>query len=174
MEAHTWTRKSCWRTLQGSYTTGVSVNKLWRNGPEMPLRHAVVEEWSEAEIVPEGGLSKWKMTCSWSPSEWHSWVWHREAHQDSNFSSFSRLINVFTHVLKFCSILRRKTCPMAFNSNERKFVEILLIKETHVSLRINKNFPVCEKQLSLFADSDGILWCWGRIDDALDLPYLTN
>ena len=150
---------------------------LWTNCGEMVLKchldMLLLRSDLKPKLVPEGGLSKWKMTCSWSPSEWHSWVWHREAHQDSNFSSFSWLINVFTHVLKFCSILRRKTCPTAFNGNERKFVEILLIKEAHVSLRVHKNFPVWEKQLSLFADSDGILWCWGRIDDALDLPYST-
>ena len=31
-----------------------------------------------------------------------------------------------------------------------------------------------EKQLSLFADNDGILRCRGRIDNALNLPYLTK
>lgn len=91
-----------------------------------------------------------------------------------NFSNFSRLINVLTYVLKFCSILQRKTGPTAFDGNERKFAEILLIREAQVSLKAHMNFSVWERQLSLFADDDGILRCRGRIDNALNLPYSTK
>ena len=90
------------------------------------------------------------------------------------FSSFNRLLNTLTHVLKFCSILRRRSGPTAFDGNERKFAEILLIRDAQVSLKAHKNFTLWEKQLSLFADESGILRCKGRIENALDLPYSTK
>ena len=77
-------------------------------------------------------------------------------------------------MLKFCSILQRKTSPTAFDGNERKFAELLLIRDAQVSLKAHKNFPVWEKQLSLFSGDDGVLRCRGRIDNALDLPYSTK
>ena len=88
-----------------------------------------------------------------------------------NFSSFSRLINALTYMLRFCSNLQRKTGPTTFDGNERKFVETLLIREAQISLKAHKNFPVWERQLSIFVDNDGLLRCRSRIENALDLPY---
>ena len=72
---------------------------------------------------------------------------------------------------KFCSDLRRRTGPTTFDDNERKFAATLLIREAQVSLRTHKKYPVWERQLSIFADNDGILRCRGRIENTLYLPY---
>ena len=79
-------------------------------------------------------------------------------------SSFGRLVNVLTHVLEFCSMLRRKKSPTAFDGIERSFVEILLIKDAQVSLKSHEKFSKWEKQLFLFSDDNGILRCRGRIE----------
>ena len=38
---------------RGAAPLELLVNKLWRDGPEVPLEHAVVEEQSEADVPPE-------------------------------------------------------------------------------------------------------------------------
>ena len=89
------------------------------------------------------------------------------------FSNLDRLFNVLTYVLSFCSILRR-TSPTAFNDNERRYAEMLLIRKAQASLKSHKNFAMWVRQFSLFADVSGIVRCRGRIDNALNLPYSTK
>ena len=91
-----------------------------------------------------------------------------------NFSSFGRLVNVLTRVLEFCSMLRRKKSPTAFDGIEWSFVENLLINDAQVSLKTHEKFSKWEKQLFLFSDDNGILRCRGRIDNASNLPYSTK
>ena len=175
----------CWRHIpglenpadvpsRGATPLELLVNKLWRDGPEVPLGHADIEEISGSEILPE---CLKELRVSEKRSVHGLLVSGTAEHSIStiveiqNFSSFSRLTNVLTYVLKFCSNLRRKTGPTSFDGNERKFAETLLIREAQVSLKTHKNFPVWEKQLSIFADNDGVLRCRGRIENALNLPY---
>ena len=66
-----------------------------------------------------------------------------------NYSSLIQLINFLTYVMKFCSMLWKKMSPIAFDGNERKTAELLLIKEAQVSLMVDKNFSTWERQLSL-------------------------
>ena len=159
---------------RGATPLELLVNKLWRNGPEVPLGRADVEEPSDGEILPEcikelRASDKRSVHGLLVSGAVEHCVWNLVKIQ--NFSSYSRLLDVLTCVLRFCSVLRRKTGPTAFDGNERKFAETLLIKEAQASLKTNKNFPIWERQLSLFEDSDGILRCRGRIDHALVLPY---
>jgi hypothetical protein len=58
--------------------------------------------------------------------------------------------------------------------NERKFAELLLIKNAQVSVKSHKNYPIWKKQLMLFEDDSGILRCRGRIDNVVNLPYSTK
>ena len=149
------------------------VNKLWRDGP---LRCGVIEEQLDANVPPECleelRASEKRVVHGLLASEDGQSAENLVKVQ--NFSSLSRLIGVLTCVLKFCSILRKKTGSTAFDGNERKSAEFLLIKEAQVSLKAHKNFPTWEKQLSLFADDNGILRCRGRIDHASTLPYATK
>ena len=46
--------------------------------------------------------------------------------------------------------------------------------DAQVPLKVHKNFPLWETQLSLFEDDNKILRCKGRIENALDLPYSTK
>ena len=139
----------------------------------MPLGHADIEDY---EILPEC-LKELRVSEKRSV---HSLLVSGTAEHSigtlveiQNFSSFSRLTNILTYALKFCSNLRRKTGPTSFNSVER-FAETLLIREAQVSLKTHNNFPVWEKQLSTFADNKGVLRFHERIENALNLPYSAN
>lgn len=162
---------------RGAAPLELLVNRLWRDGPEVPLGHAGMEEQTEAELpsecLEELRASEKRSVCGLLVSGTAE-CGIGKLIKIQNFSNFSRLINVLTRVLKFCSILRRKTSPTAFDGNERKFAELLLIRDAQVSLKAHKNLPVWEKQFSLFSGDDGVLRCRGRIDNALDLPYSTK
>ena len=159
---------------RGATPLELLVNKLWHDGPELPLGHADNEEPSDAEILPEC-LKELRVSEKRSV---HGLLVNGTAKPSignlvefQNFSRFSRLINVLTYVLRFCSNLRRKTGTTTFDGSERKFAETLLIREAQISLKAHKNFPVWERQLSIFVDNDGLLRCRGRIENDLDLPY---
>ena len=49
-------------------------------------------------------------------------------------------------------MLQKKMSPTTFDGNKRKTVELLLIKEAQVFLKVDKNFSTSERQLSLFLD----------------------
>ena len=102
------------------------MNKLWRDSPEVPLAQDVVKGQADTE----------KQSC-------HILLISKEARQGlgnlveiQNFSSFSRLVNTLTCV--FCSILQRRPAP----TDERKYAELLLIKEAQFCLKTDKNFPM--------------------------------
>jgi hypothetical protein len=144
------------------------VNKLWRDGPEVSI--GVPGEFDDN--VPQECLEELRASEKQSV---HSLLANEEAAHGvrnlveiHNFSSLSKLVNVLTNVMKFCSNLRRKaTSSTAFYGCE----ESLLIREAQHSLKTHKNNPMWEKQLSLFADDSGILRCGGRIGNASTLPY---
>ena len=103
----------CWRHIpglenpadvpsRGATPLELLVNKLWRDGPELPLGHADIEEPSDAEILPEC-LKELRVSEKRSI---HGLLVNGTAEPSignlvkfQNFSSFSRLINVLTFVL---------------------------------------------------------------------------
>ena len=137
---------------RGATPLELPVNELWRDSPEVPLGSADIEEQYTTEILPE---CLEELQTSEKRSVYGLLVSGAADYgignlvKIKNFSNFSRLINVLTNVLKFRSILQRKAGPTDFDGNERKFAEILLIREAQVSLKAYKNFSVWEKQLSL-------------------------
>ena len=112
---------------RGATPLDLLVNKLWREGPEVPLEQAVGEEQPEMDVPPE---------CLEELRASENQVVHGLLAAETvgidnlinvqNFSNLSRLLSVLTYVLKFCSILRRMS-PTVFNGNERKYAESLLI-----------------------------------------------
>ncbi len=170
-----WLPVECWRHIpgvenpadlpsKGAAPMELLVNKSWRDGLEVPLN---LDE-SNADIPPE---------CfeELRASEKRA---HGLLAQDSaplveiqKFSSLNRLLGVLTCVLKFCSILRRKTGSTRFDGSERRFSESLFIKEAQASLKRHKNYLMWKKQLSVFADESDVLRCRGRIDNVPSLPY---
>ena len=130
----------CWRHVpglqnpadvpsRGATPLELLINKMWRDGPEVPLGRADIEEPSDAEILPEC-LKELRVS---EKRSLHGLLVSGTAEHSignlieiQNFSSFSRLTNVLTYVLKFCSNLRRRTGPTAFDGNKRKFAETLL------------------------------------------------
>ena len=162
---------------RGAMPLELLVNKLWRNGPEVPFQHDVIEDQSDANI-PLECLEDLRANEKRSV---HGLLTHEvdgngvgRLIEIQKFNSFGRLVNVLTRVLEFCSMLHRKKSPTAFDSIERSFVENLLIKDAQVSLKTHENFSKWEKQLFLFSDDNGILRYRGRIDNASNLPYLTK
>ena len=58
---------------RGTAPLELLVNRLWRDGPGVPLGHAGMEEQTEAEL-PSECLEELRASeiCLWSISEWHS------------------------------------------------------------------------------------------------------
>lgn len=160
---------------RGTTPLELMINKLWRNGPEIPLIHSAkpinadvppecLEELRASERRAVHGLltSGIVKPCIGKLIE------------IEKFSNLPRLINILTCVLRFCAKLRRKTGTSSFKGGERNFAETLLILEAQAPLRGHKNFSMWKKQLSLFEEDSGILRCRGRIDNASNLPYSTK
>ena len=179
----------CWRHVpslknpadvpsRGATPLELLVNKLWRDGPEPSVESPATEDPSEIESLPPECLEELRanekrvvhslLTSETDTCNLETLV------KVQDFSSLDRLINVLTHVMKFCSKLRQKTGFTAFMGSERKFAELLLIKNAQVSVKSHKNYPMWKKQLMLFEDDSGILRCQGRIDNAANLPYSTK
>lgn len=161
---------------RGAAPLDLLVNKLWQEGPKVPLERIIVEQQADADVPPECleelRPSEKRVIHGLLASEV---VGIRSLVEVKDFSSLSRLVNTVTLVLKFCSLLRQKTSSTAtFHGDERRFAESLLIREAHNSLKSHKNFLMWEKQLSIFTDDDGILRCCGRISNAPSLPYSTK
>lgn len=53
----------------------------------------------------------------------------------------------------------------------RKIAKTSPINSSQDSLRENKNFSQCERQLRVFSDQDRVMWCQGWITDTDTVPY---
>ena len=129
----------CWSHIAGSNNPAdipsrgtapldLLVNRLWRNGPTIPLAPPDTDDQSLTEVPPEC-IEELRVSDKKSV---HSLLADSVAKcgikdliDIERFSSLNRLLNTLTHVLKFCSILRRKTGHTAFDGNERKFAEAM-------------------------------------------------
>ena len=179
----------CWRHVpglknpadipsRGATPLELLVNKLWRDGPEPPVESPAAEDPFEIESPPPECLKELRanekravhglLTSETDTCNLENLVNVRD------FSNLDRLINILTYVMRFCSKSRRKTGSTTFMGRERKFAELLLIKNAQVSVKSHKNYPIWKKQLMLFEDDSGILRCRGRIENAANLPYSTK
>lgn len=176
----------CWKHIPGNENPAdipsrgaaqieLLVSKLWREGPGAPPEQAIDDDQSDAEVPPEC-LNELRAS---EKQAVHGLLANEAIGVGNlieirNFSNLSLLVNVLTYVLKFCSVLRRKTSPTAFDGSERKIAESIPINEAQASLKKHKNFSMWEKQLFLFEDDGGILRCRGRIGNASNLSYSTK
>ena len=177
----------CWRHCSGRdnpadiqrlCTTELSVNALWRDGPEW-LREKQFRD-SESELpMPENCLVEMK---TMDKNSVHGLLTIKEASglrqimNCEDFSTLDRLLQVTAQVLRFCCILQRKLLQETtdtFEADETARAEMLWIIESQAPLLRDKNFDNWKKQFGLFIDDNGIWRCRGRIANA-DNPYSTK
>ena len=159
----------------------LSVNKLWREGPDR-LREGEILNAQENTVMPEECISEMKAldrksTLSLLVTEERlslSHILHCE-----QYSTICRLLWVTTYMLKFIRLLKQKiqssdTSPSTvLTATEISNVETLWIKEAQALLVKSDKFECWKKQFNLFLDAFGVWRCGGRISKA-GVPYATK
>ena len=166
---------------RGLAVTELSVNKLWREGPDW-LREGEILKAQENTVMPEECISEMKAldrksTLSLLVTEERpslSQILHCE-----QYSTIYRLLRVTAYVVKFVRFLKQKiqssdTSPSTvLTATEISDAEMLWVKEAQALLVKNDKFDCWKKQFNLFLDAFGIWRCGGRISNA-DIPYATK
>ena len=155
----------------------LSVNTLWRNGPNW-LPEAKDGEADDNQEIPDECLSEIKAkdrTRVQGLLTTDSTIGLRNIFNCEDFSSIDRLLRVTALVLKFCRLLRTKTCPDAAASvhDDDVNAEERWISECQRGLVTDKKFKYWQKQFELFQDKNGLWRCGGRIQNAA-VPYSTK
>ena len=162
---------------QGIAPTELLSNSLWTNGPSI----TPISVWTENTLQPEEPMP---IGCETelraSEKSVTTGLLTRDVTDMSdivkidNFSSLNRVIAVTAQVLRFCSILKRRTSSglcTSFDGREMEVAERLLIQSAQEHLRESKKFKQWQKQLRIFTDQDGVMRCQGRIGNAETVPY---
>ena len=175
-------RTACWEHCAGKTNPAdipsrgltpleLSVNKLWRNGPE----------WLQAPIgvsslpveIPEPCIEEMKIS---SRRDVHSLLTSTKT-QDLNciigckrYSSVQRLYRVTAYVLKFISLLRKQVHSPELTTQDITKAERLWILDCQSTLVKDKNFAAWAAQFRLFRDDNELWRCGGRLKNA-DLPF---
>ena len=156
----------------------LSVNPLWRNGPEWlqsdelcvnddsavltPPAECLVEMRSKA-VKPVHGL----LTIE-DPVKLDQII------ECEQFSSLDRLLSVTALVLKFCALLRNAVHSISDDAHwDIHIIEEKWIVESQRFLEREKNFKNWRREFELFKDERGIWRCKGRIQNA-QVPYSTK
>ena len=166
---------------RGLAVTELSVNKLWREGPDW-LREGEILNAQENTVMPEECISEMKaldrkstlnlLVTEERPSL--SQILHCE-----QYSTIRRLLRVTAYVVKFVRLLKQKTQSSdtspstVLTATEISDAEMLWVKEAQALLVKNDKFDCWKKQFNLFLDAYGIWRCGGRISNA-DVPYATK
>ena len=152
-----WQGEPCRHSLKRNE---LSVSKLWRNGPDW-LKNTIDSE-PLPEEVPQSCAAEMKtravnnLLTTQSCSIGHIIDCER-------FSTVHKLIRVSAYVLKFVSMLRRKTQSPELTVPDLAEAERL---ESQSSMVQDKNFPMWKVQFGLFKDDDQMWRCGGRLENA--------
>ena len=186
---------NCWKHVAGKDNPAdlpsrglalveLSVNKLWREGPDW-LREKEAAECQGDIPMPEECISEMKAK---SQGLTHSLLAAEEPSSlskiidCSQFSMIQRLFRVTAYVLKFTSILKQRvksnnnmssTSSTILSTAEISHTETLWIKEAQTTLVKDKKFASWKKQFNLFLDPIGLWRCGGRLSNA-EVPYSTK
>ena len=156
----------------------LSVNVLWRHGPEW-LSDSKVVEGNHLDDMPEDCVTEMKaadqrlahsLLMSTSPTGLGQIM------DCERFGTLSRLLKVTTYVVKFVRMLKKKVRITDENSaqlSDSAEAERLCIIEAQTPLTQDRSFDAWEKQFGLFLDPSGIWRCRGRLTHA-ELPYSTK
>lgn len=166
---------------RGLAVTELSVNNLWRNGPQW-LREGEFLNAQEDTLMPEECISEMKaldrkLTLTLLATEERPSL--SQILDCEQYSTIRRLLRVTAYVLKFIGLLKQKiqssdTSPSAvLTASEISNAETLWVKEAQVLLVQSDKFECWKKQFNLFLDPFGVWRCGGRISNA-DVPYATK
>lgn len=159
----------------------LSVNLLWRNGPEW-LREGVSYQEQQPTEMPEECVTEMKaadrrlihsLLTSSTP------ISIRQIMKCEDYSDLSRLFRVTANVLKFVKLLKDKVKAVDVEEeplephDELAEAERLWIIESQASLTQDKLFDTWRRQFNLFVDANNIWRCGGRLGNA-DLDYSTK
>ncbi len=153
----------------------LSVNSLWRNGPdwlqrgesagylELELPEECLSEMRAKDVKTAHGLLTTGETTGLS-----------QIMNCEDFSSLDRLLAVTAAVVKFSKLLLSRVRPESEVSYaETLKAEDLWLLETQRMVVSDQKFKQWQKQLDLFADEKGLWRCRGRIQNA-SVSYSTK
>ncbi len=152
----------------------LSVNQLWRRGPE----------WLDADNTPCGEARTHPMPEECSAELKTSALRSlnlvatdsegsiSELLDCESFGTLSRLLRVTAQVLRAVGVFKKSYIDISTNltPEELAHAEGLWIMTAQRQLVQEKNFKAQEKQLNLFKDEKGIWRCGGRLSNA-EIPY---
>ena len=149
----------------------LSVNKLWRNGPE--CLQMSISASSLPDEIPEPCIEE--MTA-FSRRGVHSLLTHTGILDMScvidckRYCTAQRLYRITAYILKFISMLRKRAQSPELTIQDIAEAERLWILDCQSTLVKDKNFPMWETQFNLLKDDSQIIRCGGRLQNA-NLPF---
>ena len=144
----------------------LSVNQMWKNGPEW-LKTAI-NVTPLPEEIPELCVAELKIT---SQGAVHNLLATQppsigELINIQRFSSVHRLYRTTAYVLKFLKLLRKKVRSPELTQADCSEAERLWILDAQSSVVQDQNFPRWKVQFGLFQDESRIWRCGGRLHHA--------
>ena len=144
----------------------LSVNQMWRNGPEWLKTSINVTPLSEE--IPELYVAELKTT---SQGVVHNLLATQppsigELINIQRFSSVHRLYRTTAYVLKFLKLLRKRVKSPELTQADCSKAERLWILDAQSSVVQDQKFPRWKVQFGLFQDESQIWRCGGRLHNA--------
>ena len=152
----------------------LAANKLWREGPEW-LQTSVAISYLPDEI-PEPCVEEMKTS---DQRNIHSLLVPTQNRDMSRiidckrYSTAKGLYRVTAYVLKFLSLLKKKTQSHELTPQDLTEAERLWITDCQATLVSDRNFPAWKAQFNLFKAEDKLWRCGGRLQNA-ELPFSTK
>ena len=158
----------------------LSVNVLWRKGPDWLSRDEADEEDQDfpmpEDCVPEMRANPNRNSAhgllTTEPSTGLECIMRCE-----DYSTLSRLLRVTAQLLRSVKLFKRKNSSVentsALSAKEVAEAKKLWIIQSQLLLTQDNKFNTWKKQFGLFLDATGIWRCGGRLSNA-DVPYSTK
>ncbi|KAL5467046.1 hypothetical protein EMCRGX_G031213 [Ephydatia muelleri] len=146
---------------RGLTSLELSVNQLWRRGPEWLQTGFEPSVLSEVSM-PQECMLELRGTQSHSLAAVEHSVVIESIINASKFSTLSRLIGVTMRVLEAVYRFRKKEVPPGTLITRYQEAELLWVKCTQRTL---PDFNTLMKQFNLFEDKNGVWHCRGRLEN---------
>ena len=148
----------------------LSVNQLWRNGPEWLKTNIAFQEKQELFVMPEECATELRAKSQTAHNLLIAETLSKlgEIMRCEDYNTLSRLLRVTTYLLRAVKVFKN-----AISNPTSDHTVFSRLSRPSCSWLITKTSGIRQKQFGLFMNEKGLWRCGGRLTNA-DLPYATK